>query len=76
MVAGGRDSAGIKREHGEAYPKGTETVAAPATVSGKPAAHATAPIAGGKARTGDDPRARRPAIQTQHFYPDGAFRED
>lgn len=24
---------GLNREHGEAYPKGTETVAAPATVS-------------------------------------------
>lgn len=35
MVAGGLSTAGIKREHGEAYPAGTETVAAPATVSGK-----------------------------------------
>lgn len=26
---------GLNREHGEAYPKGTKTVAAPATVSGE-----------------------------------------
>ena len=27
---------GIKREHGQAYPTGTESVAAPATVGGEP----------------------------------------
>ena len=31
----GKTTLGMKREHGEAYPKGTETVAAPATVSGE-----------------------------------------
>jgi hypothetical protein len=31
----GKTTPEMKREHGEAYPKGTETVAAPATVSGE-----------------------------------------
>lgn len=31
----GKTTLEMKREHGEAYPKGTETVAAPATVNGE-----------------------------------------
>ena len=55
--------AGIKREHGEAYPSGTDTVAAPATVSGE--RNPIMPLASisgvGKAGKRSDPRARRPA---------------
>jgi hypothetical protein len=55
--------AGIKREHGEAYPSGTDTVAAPATVSGE--RNPNMPLASnpgvGKAGERSDPRARRPA---------------
>jgi iron complex transport system ATP-binding protein len=32
---------GIKREHGEAYPSGTDAVAAPATVSGESVSNPT-----------------------------------
>ena len=50
------DGAGIKREHGAAYPSGTKTVAAPATVSGE---CPELPLA----KAGKAGQAQRPASQ-------------
>src|SRR3546814_3673252 len=63
MVSPSRTTRRMKWEHGEAYPIGTETVAAPATVSGErhPTSH-WPDFGAGKAEWSGDLRARRPAI--------------
>src|SRR3546814_19150643 len=63
MVSPSRTTRRMKWEHGEAYPIGTETVAAPATVSGErhPTSH-WPDFGAGKAEWSGDMRARRPAI--------------
>lgn len=58
----------MKREHGEDYPSGAESVAAPATVSGEsPVKCHWSPLFHGGHRPGrrpgcSDPQVRRPAI--------------
>ena len=48
----------MKREHGEAYPSGAETVAAPATVSGE--LHRNWPLAGNGWEGAMDAATREP----------------
>ena len=66
------DGKRIKREHGVAYPSGTETVAAPATVSGECIPAWPLASFAGKAGMHGDPRARRPAgairAKSPNFY--------
>jgi hypothetical protein len=70
----GKTTPEMKREHGEAYPIGTETVAAPATVSGERRLNYA---------TGDEP-GRQGEAETREpgdlpsnlkFEPDGVCRE-
>ena len=64
----------MKREHGEVYPLGTDTVAAPATVSGECPSNAT----GAMCREGEldtlTREARRPAIASK-INRTGMYRE-
>ncbi len=64
----------MKREHGEAYPKGTETVAAPATVSGE--RRLMMPLIARSGRQGAA-KTREPGdLPSQfEFEPDGVRRE-
>ncbi|GLO74093.1 hypothetical protein MACH18_11730 [Phaeobacter italicus] len=56
----------MKREHGAAYPKGTKSVTAPATVSEELSAETTGPP-GREGAERVDPQVRRPAIKI--FFP-------
>jgi iron complex transport system ATP-binding protein len=70
----GKTTPGMKREHGEAYPKGTETVAAPATVSGE--RRLTMPLAPRPGRQGEaETREPGDLPSILKFEPDGVCRE-
>ena len=56
----------MKREHGEGYPSGTETVAAPATVSGESVFEM--PLADANASVGKVNDRSRPASQETCRY--------
>ncbi len=64
----------MKREYGEAYPKGTETVAAPATVSGE--RRLMMPLIGRSGRQGEaETREPGDLPSILKFEPDGVCRE-
>jgi hypothetical protein len=70
----GKTTLEMKREHGEAYPKGTETVAAPATVSGEQ--RLTTPLIARSGRQGEaETREPGDLPSVLKFEPDGVCRE-
>jgi len=70
----GKTTLEMKREHGEAYPKGTETVAAPATVSGERCL--TMPLIERSGRQGKaETREPGDLPSILKFEPDGVCRE-